>query len=68
MEKKKKVFDYKGFEEDAIRQLQSGKALEGKDGVLAPLIKRLVEAGLKGEIDEQLPDAKRKHRRNTRER
>ena len=64
MEKKKKVFDYKGFEEDAIRQLQSGKALEGKDGVLAPLIKRLVEAGLEGEIDEHLSDAKRKNRRN----
>ncbi len=44
-----KKFDYKSFEQEAIRALQNGKPLEGKDGVLAPLIKRLVEAGLNGE-------------------
>ena len=31
--------------------LQLGKPLEGKDGVLAPIIKRLVEAGLNGEME-----------------
>jgi transposase-like protein len=64
MEKKKKVFDFKSFEAEAIKQLQSGKPLEGKNGVLAPLIKRLVEAGLEGEIDDHLSDARKKNRRN----
>lgn len=39
---KKEKFEYKAFEADAIKQLQGGKKLEGKNGVLAPLIKRLV--------------------------
>ena len=64
MKKKTRVFDFKSFEAEAIKQLQSGKPLEGKDGVLAPLIKRLVEAGLEGEIDDHLTDRKKKNRRN----
>ena len=63
-EKNKSSFDIKKFESEAIEQLRSGKALEGKDGVLAPLIKRLVEASLSGEIDAHLTDAKGKNRRN----
>lgn len=63
-EKNKPLFDIKKFELDAIEQLRSGKALEGKDGVLAPLIKRLVEASLSGEIAAHLTDAKGKNRRN----
>ncbi len=66
MEKKGKVFDFKSFEAEAIKQLQRGKPLEGKDGVLAPLIKRLVEAGLEGEIEDHLSDVKKKNRRNGR--
>jgi hypothetical protein len=46
MKKKKQPFDFKVFEDEAIEQLKKGKPLEGKDGVLAPLIKRLVEASL----------------------
>jgi putative transposase len=45
-----KSFDYKIFEEEALNQLKSGKPLEGADGILAPLIKRLVEASLEGEL------------------
>lgn len=30
--------------EDALAALKSGKTLEGKDGALTPLIKRLIEA------------------------
>lgn len=63
-EEKKDKFDYKAFEADAIKQLQEGKKLEGKDGVLAPLIKRLVEAGLNGEMDGHLTESKRPNRRN----
>ena len=61
---KKEKFDYKAFEADAIKQLQGGKKLEGKDGVLAPLIKRLVEAGLNGEMDGHISESKASNRRN----
>jgi putative transposase len=50
----KTPFDYKSFEEEALRALKSGKPLEGKEGILAPLIKRLVEASLEGELDAHL--------------
>lgn len=64
MKKRKVPFDYKTFEAEAIKNLQEGKPLEGKDGVLAPLIKRLVEAGLKGEINAHLSGSKKTNRRN----
>lgn len=60
----KEPFDFKKFEEEALEQLRSGKKLEGKDGILAPLIKRLVEAGLNGEMNAHLSEAKRTNRRN----
>ena len=63
MEKEKK-FDYKSFEEEALKQLRSGKPLEGAEGVLAPLIKRLVEASLEGELDGHLQEAEPGNRRN----
>lgn len=63
-EKNKEGFDFKKFESDAIEQLRSGKKLEGKDGILAPLIKQLVEASLNGEMNAHLSEAKRVNRRN----
>lgn len=57
-------FNFKQFEQQAIEQLKSGKALEGKDGVLAPLIKRLVEASLEGELDAHLKNTDSINRRN----
>lgn len=63
-EANKKAFDFKRFEREAIEQLQQGKPLEGKDGVLAPLIKQLVEASLNGEMNAHLSEAKRINRRN----
>jgi putative transposase len=59
-----KAFDFKAFEEEAIKSLKEGKPLEGKNGILAPLIKRLVEAGLQGELDVHLKDSKGINRRN----
>lgn len=59
-----KAFDFKRFQREAIEQLQQGKPLEGKDGVLAPLIKQLVEASLNGEMNAHLSEAKRVNRRN----
>jgi putative transposase len=64
MEEEKPNFDFKEFEEQAIKRLQEGHSLEGKDGVLAPLIKRLIEAGLNGEMDAHLIGAKKINRRN----
>ena len=63
-EKSKSGFDFKKFESDAIEQLRLGKKLEGKDGILAPLIKQLVEASLNGEMNAHLNGAKRVNRRN----
>lgn len=64
MKKEKPPFDYKTFEAEAIKSLTEGKPLEGKDGVLAPLIKRLVEAGLNGEMNAHLTESRSKNRRN----
>lgn len=58
------TFNFKKFEEEAIEQLRSGKPLEGKDGILAPLIKRLVEASLNGELDAHLSNEDSPNRRN----
>lgn len=47
---KRKEFDYKTFEQEALLKLQQGVSLEGENGILAPLLKRLLEAGLQGEL------------------
>lgn len=64
MEENKNQFDYKQFEEEALQQLRSGKRLEGVDGILAPLIKRLVEASLEGELDAHINNGDVANRRN----
>lgn len=43
MEKTEK-FDFEAFEAEALEKLRRGKPLEGSDGVLGPLLKRLLEA------------------------
>jgi len=63
-EKEKEVFDFKNFEQEALKGLKEGKPLEGKEGILAPLIKRLVEASLEGELDAHLEQAQTANRRN----
>lgn len=47
-------FDFEAFQEEAIKKLKAGKPLSGKDGVMMPLIKRIVEAALKGEVESHL--------------
>lgn len=61
---KKKEFDYENFEREAIEGLRSGKKLEGKDGVLAPLLKRILEAGMQGELQAHLDGDETANRRN----
>jgi transposase-like protein len=63
-EQEKDRFDYANFERDAIRSLKEGKELGGKDGVLAPMLKRLLEAAMEGEMDAHLKDKDVPNRRN----
>ena len=46
------------FEQEAVERLKNGDKLSGKDGILAPLIKRIVEASLEGELDVHLSESK----------
>jgi putative transposase len=55
-----KDFDFEG----ALKELQSGKSLTGKDGILTPLIKQLTEAALEAEIDTHLAEEVSKNRKN----
>ena len=58
-------FDYKEFEKEALSKLKQGVSLEGENGILAPLLKRLLEAGLQGELDDHLSTPEQsKNRRN----
>lgn len=49
--------------EEALVSLKTGKKLEGRDGAMTPLIKRLLEASMEGEMDAHL-DESRPNRRN----
>ena len=55
-------FNFEDFKEEALSQIKSGQSLTGKDGVLTPLIKQLLEAALEGEIDAHLSEC---HEENT---
>ena len=50
--------------EQALKQLQSGKDLNGKDEILTPLIKQLTEAALKVELEQHLANDKQSDRKN----
>ena len=50
--------------EQALQDLQSGKALLGSDGVLAPLVKQLTEAALQAELDAHLETEEDPNRKN----
>jgi putative transposase len=41
---------------EALEQIKAGAKIDGKDGVLAPLIKELTEAALKAELESHLAD------------
>ena len=41
---------------EAVQQLLAGKNISGKDGVLAPLVKQLVEAALEAEVESHIKD------------
>ena len=49
---------------EALKAIQSGQAISGKDGVLAPLLKQLTEAALEAELDSHLADDVVPNRKN----
>ena len=50
----------------AVKELLTGKKIGGKDGVLAPLVKELVEAALEAEIETHIADEVLQGKRNRR--
>jgi len=48
----------------ALKAIQSGQAISGKDGVLTPLIKQLTEAALSAELESHLADDVIPNRKN----
>lgn len=57
--------DNSGFDfQKALKAIQSGKPLMGKEGVLTPLIKNLTEAALEGELESHLGQEIIANRRN----
>jgi putative transposase len=59
-------FDFSQFQKEAIDKLKSGQSLTGKDGILTPLIKEILEAALEGEMDFHLSDCKAQDQANRR--
>jgi transposase-like protein len=49
---------------DALEQIKAGAKIDGKDGVLAPLIKQLTEAALQAELESHLITEINKNRKN----
>jgi len=49
-------FDFIRFQQDAINKLKSGQPLTGKDGVMTPLIKQILEATLEDEMASHLSE------------
>ena len=47
-----------GLLTEALEKLKAGEPLEGENGVLAPLIKRLIEAALAGEANAHVSDSR----------
>lgn len=62
----KNPFDFDDYIKKAGEQLRSGKPLVGAEGVFTPLLKRVIEASLEGELDEHLKATKKQspNRRN----
>lgn len=66
MKSEKEPFDFESFAKQAAEDLKSGKPMIGKDGIFTPLLKRLIEASLEGELDAHLSQTRKsaKNRRN----
>ncbi len=56
--------DWARFEKEALEKLKSGGKLGGKDGVMAPLIKHLLETALGAELENHLDEEKASGKQN----
>src|SRR6478752_822005 len=61
--KNQNLKEFESLFEQALKSIKEGKPLEGKDGAITPLIKKLLESSLEGEIENHL-DESRPNRRN----
>lgn len=52
----KEEFDFESIKNKAIEQLKAGKPLLDKDGAFAPLLERILNAALEGEMDAHLTE------------
>lgn len=61
-------FDFEAFAKQAAELLRQKKPLTGKDGVFTPLLKKILEAALEGELDAHLAETRKteKNRKNGR--
>jgi putative transposase len=50
--------------EAALQALRDGKDLNGKDGILTPLIKQLTEAAMQAELEQHLAGDESPNRKN----
>lgn len=68
MKDKEKQNDFEALVAQLAKGVSSGQSLTGKDGVFTPLLKRVIEASLEGEMDAHLnaEDTSAKNRRNGR--
>jgi putative transposase len=58
-------FDFEEFARQAGEQIRQGKPLTGTDGIFTPLLKKILEAALEGEMDAHVEESKaQKNRRN----
>ncbi len=61
------LVDYKELETNILSSIREGRPLTGRDGALTPLIKKLLEASLEGEIENHLlAKSEENNRRNGR--
>ena len=59
-------FNFLEFQSEAINKLKSGQPLTGKDGVMTPLIKKILEAALEGEMESHLAECENQDQSNRR--
>ena len=55
--KKEESFNFEEFEKEAVKRLKNGEELTGKDGVLTPLVKKILERALEAELAQHLDGA-----------
>ncbi len=56
--KEKAPFDFERFKAEAMQGLYEGKSLSPNDGVLAPLMKHLLESMMDGGLENHLNEEK----------